>query len=93
MADADRAQEAFDHLQVAALEVIAAFRAVLDLAEEAVREPQALRDLVTATARAATQAAANAAATQQPGGPGARPMTEEEPGRRHDAGVEHISIT
>lgn len=34
--------EVVAHLQAAALEVIAAFRAILDLAEEAVRDPAAV---------------------------------------------------
>jgi hypothetical protein len=70
----DRGQDALDHLQLAALEVIAALRAMLDVAEEAVREPQALRDVVAATARGATRAAGTAAgrvSTTEP--PPARP--------------------
>jgi hypothetical protein len=62
----DRTQEALDHLQLAALEMIAAVRAVLDVAEEAIREPQALRDVLTATARAATHAAGAAAGRAGP---------------------------
>jgi hypothetical protein len=57
----DRTQDAVDHLQQAALELIAAMRAVLDVAEEAIREPQALRDVFAATARAASHAAGTAA--------------------------------
>jgi hypothetical protein len=57
----DRAVDAFTHLQGAALQFIAALRAVLDVAEEAVRDPGALRDVVTATAMAASQAAAQMA--------------------------------
>ena len=37
-----RAREAVEHLQNAALEMIAAMRVVLDLAEEAVRDPEPL---------------------------------------------------
>jgi hypothetical protein len=77
----DRATEALDHLQAAALELIAALRAVLDVAEEAVREPQALMDVVTATARAAADAM----------GTSARKDGSEAPPRR--PGVEHISIS
>jgi hypothetical protein len=88
MAD-DRAKEALDHLQTAALELIAAFRAVLDVAEEAVREPQAVRDLVSATAKAMSQAAANA--TAQASGQGAGQAGGV--GRDTDGGVEHIRIS
>ena len=52
----DRAQEALDHLQAAALEMIEALRAVLDVAEEAVRDPHALREVIVSTTRAATHA-------------------------------------
>ena len=37
-----RAAEAVEHLQQAALELIAAMRVCLDLAEEAVKDPEAL---------------------------------------------------
>jgi hypothetical protein len=89
MADGERAQEALDHLQGAALELIAAFRAVLDVAVEAIREPQALRDLVATTARAATQAASQAAGS----GPVAGGPAGESHRRASSSGVEHISIT
>lgn len=89
MADGERAQEAIDHLQGAALELIAAFRAVLDVAEEAIREPQALRDLIATTARAATHAAGQAAG----GGPTAGGPAAEGHRRASSSGVEHISIT
>jgi hypothetical protein len=62
---------------------------VLDVAEEAVREPQALRDLIATTARAAAHAAGQAtAAPPTPGGPagGGR-------GRPANPGVEHITIS
>ena len=35
----DRAREVFEHLQAAALEMIAAARAALDVAEELVKDP------------------------------------------------------
>lgn len=74
MAD-DRTQDALDHLQLAALEMIAAVRAVLDVAEEAIREPQALRDVLTATARAASHAAG--AAAGRPGAAEPEPWVAE----------------
>lgn len=78
----DRAQEALDHLQKSALEFIAAMRAVLDVAEEAVREPQGLRDLLAATGRAVAGVAAV-------GGPLSPP---EAPSRARQ-GVEHIRVS
>jgi len=46
-----RAKEAVEHLQQAALEMIAAMRVVLDLAEEAVRDPEPLVGAATSTAQ------------------------------------------
>src|SRR5258708_24408382 len=101
----ERAQEALDHLQTAALELIAAFRAVLDVAEEAVREPQGLFDLVSATARAATRAAAHTGGASSgpahPGGASSGPVPTRQDasgGSTHhregqSAGVEHIRIS
>jgi hypothetical protein len=90
--DADeRAEEALDHLQAAALEFIAAVRAVLDIAEEAVREPQALADVVTSTVRAVAHAASSLA-SPPPTMQGAPPPHDAPHGAR-DGGVEHIPIS
>jgi hypothetical protein len=95
----DRAAEALDHLQTAALELIAAFRAVLDVAEEAVREPHGLLDVLTATARAAADVVATGPitgaagrASTQSGGPGSA-ASESASSPKRTAGVEHISIS
>jgi hypothetical protein len=102
MAD-DRTRDVLDHLQVAALEMIAAFRALLDVAEEAVRQPEALRDLLATTARVAdqatqaTQARSAQARSAQPGPTAATAPTGSAPGAETGAerrrGVEHISIS
>jgi hypothetical protein len=42
----DKAQEGLEHLQGAAIELIGALRAFLDVAEELVREPAAVASLV-----------------------------------------------
>jgi hypothetical protein len=42
----DRTREGLDHLQAAAIEAIAATRAFLDVAEELVRQPEALGEVV-----------------------------------------------
>jgi len=47
-----RAREAVEHLQQAALEMIAAMRVVLDLAEEAVRDPEPLVGAASSSAQA-----------------------------------------
>lgn len=86
MAD-DRARDALDHLQTAALELIAALRAVLDVAEEAVREPQGLVNLVAATAWAAAHPEGPDRSSD---GPSDGPSDSPKPGR---AGVEHIRIS
>ena len=46
-----RAAEAVEHLQQAALELIAAMRVVLDLAEEAVKDPEPLVGMASSTAQ------------------------------------------
>ena len=52
----DRAREAVEHLQAAALEMIAAARAVLDVAEELVKDPQAAAGVISAVPEAARRA-------------------------------------
>ena len=66
----ERAREGVEHLQAAAIEMIAAFRAFLDLAEEVVRDPSAVTAFASSlveTARAA--APSSAPAPPAPGGP------------------------
>lgn len=72
-------QDAAAHLQRAALELIAAARAILDVAEEAVREPGGVAAIVTDTLGAFMTAAKPA--------PPASDAAERPPG------VEHIRIT
>ena len=50
MSGEERAVEGLEHLQTAALELIAAARAFLDVAEELVREPAAAATIVQAAA-------------------------------------------
>ena len=52
-----RAREGVEHLQTAALEVIAAVRAFLDIAEDVVRDPAQVTSLVQDLADAGRQAA------------------------------------
>lgn len=59
MTTEDRAKEAFDHLQQAALEMIAAARAALDVAEELVKDPTPLAAFAAGMAQAASQAGAS----------------------------------
>jgi hypothetical protein len=75
----DRAHDVVAHLQAAALEMIAAARALLDVAEELVKEPG------EATAMAA--ALANLAARVVPSGPGGLDGHQQTPG------VEHIRVS
>lgn len=54
----ERAKQALEHMQQAALQMIAAARAVLDIAEEMVKDPAPLIAAAAATAEAATAAGA-----------------------------------
>jgi hypothetical protein len=58
MTTEEKAVEALEHLQQAALEMIAAARAVLDVAEELVKDPTPLAAFATGVAQAAAQAGA-----------------------------------
>jgi hypothetical protein len=57
----DKAKEALEHMQQAALQMIAAARAVLDIAEEMVKDPAPLLAAAAATAEAAAHAGAHIA--------------------------------
>ncbi|HUP85245.1 MAG TPA: hypothetical protein VM143_06220 [Acidimicrobiales bacterium] len=61
----DRAKQGVEHLQAAAIEMIGAFRAFLDLAEDVVRDPSAVTAFAASlveTARAAAPSASPSAA-------------------------------
>lgn len=53
MSEEDKAHEAVEHLQAAALELIAAARAVLDIAEDVVQDPGPLLSILGALGEAA----------------------------------------
>lgn len=65
-----RAREGVEHLQAAALEVIAAVRAFLDVAEDVVRDPAQVTGLVQDLAEAGRMAARAGATGASDGGPG-----------------------
>ena len=68
----DRARQGVEHLQAAAIEMIAAFRAFLDVAEEVVRDPSAVTAFASTlveTARSAAPAAATPGADGEPPAP------------------------
>ncbi|HEX2850921.1 MAG TPA: hypothetical protein VHN98_10225 [Acidimicrobiales bacterium] len=81
----ERAKEGVEHLQAAALEVISAVRAFLDVAEQVVREPGRAAafasDLVDLGRMAAGAAAAAAAPSAAPGpsGPTGQNDTDASP--------------
>jgi hypothetical protein len=54
----EKAAEALEHMQAAALQMIAAARAVLDIAEEMVKDPAPLLAAAAATAEAAVKTGA-----------------------------------
>ena len=64
MTTEDKAKEALEHFQNAALEMIAAARAVLDVAEELVKDPTPLTAFAMGMAQAASQAGADGATPQ-----------------------------
>jgi hypothetical protein len=66
MTTEERAKEALDHLQQAALEMIAAARAVLDVAEELVKDPAPLTAFAAGLAQAASQAGAKVPGAAEP---------------------------
>jgi hypothetical protein len=75
----DRGREAAEHLQKAALEFIEAARALLDVAEEAVREPGGVANIVTETVSAVL------GAVRAPGG-------DHRDGTDLAGGIEHVRI-
>lgn len=77
----EKAREALEHLQKAALEMIAAARSVLDLMEEAVKDPTPFLAAAAATAEAAADASAR---LRSNGGADAHP---------HESRVEHIRVS
>ena len=86
----NRAHDVVTHLQAAALEMIEAARAFLDVAEELVKEPG------EATAMAATLA--NLAGRVVPSGPAGPPEGQQQSpagsrGHGRSPGVEHIRVS
>ena len=69
----DRARQGVEHLQAAAIEMIAAFRAFLDLAEEVVRDPSAVTAFAASLVETARAAAPH---PPTPSEPGAEPPAE-----------------
>ena len=89
----ERAAEGLDHLQAAALEMIAAARAFLDVAEDLVADRDKVSEVVAAfgtIADAATQATRDAKQRRQ--GPDADPARRQAAPRR-DPGVQHIRVS
>lgn len=89
LSDPDRGAEAAAHVQRAAMELIVAARVLLDIAEEAVREPAGVVAVVSETL-AALLGAATGSGRAEPAG---RPGDGEAPAARPHAGVEHIQIS
>jgi hypothetical protein len=84
----EAAKTGLDHLQSAALELIAAARSFLDVAEELVREPEASAAVVKA---AAGVAAAVLGGGQAPPDRGGDPAATSPVG--NDSTVEHIEVS
>lgn len=89
----ERAAEGLDHLQAAALEMIAAARAFLDVAEDLVADREKVSEVVAAfgsIADAATQATRDAKQRRKGSDPEA---AAEAPTARRDQGVQHIKVS
>jgi hypothetical protein len=95
--------EASVHLRAAALELIAAARAMLDLTEELVKDPGPMLSAVTAMAAVARQAAAQAGASTSSSSASASDDSGEpaegatgpdtSPGTRRKPRVQHIRVS
>lgn len=83
MSNEEKAHEAVEHLQAAALEMIAAARAVLDIAEDLVHDPGPLLGVVAGLADLAAPFAARAK--------GQSPDADEAPERAPR--VQHIRVS
>jgi hypothetical protein len=81
----DRVREGVAHLQVAAQEVIAAMRVMLDAAEEVVSDPATVTGLFTTLADVARSARV------ADGGPAAGDRRDDDDG--DDGGVQRIPVT
>ena len=62
----ERARQGVEHLQAAAIEVIAALRAFLDVAEDVVRDPSSAATLASSLVDAAKPSDPEAAAATEP---------------------------
>ena len=89
--DPERAKEGLDHLQVAALELVSAARAFLDVAEGLIREPGAAATVVKTAASMAATAASMATDRVRP--QGARPSGPTDPDDDGEGAVRHITVT
>lgn len=68
----ERARQGVEHLQAAAIEMIAAFRAFLDVAEDVVRDPSAVAAFAASFVETA-RAAAPTPTSEPAGAPAAEP--------------------
>lgn len=87
--DHDRGAEAAQHLQRAAMEFIVAARVLLDIAEEAVREPAGIVAVVSDTLAALIGAATGGGQA----GPAEPPGDDRAASGPQRAGVEHIPVS
>jgi hypothetical protein len=85
----ERAAEGLDHLQAAALEMISAARAFLDVMEEVVVDPDSVASVVSAVGSVA-QGAARAARAGATGSPTTDPPGAGDP---DDGPVQHIRVS
>jgi hypothetical protein len=92
----NRAHDVVSHLQAAALEMIAAARAFLDVAEELVKEPGEVTAMAATLANLAGRVAPYGAGGDGPGpesAGGHKPGPAGPGGHKQGPGVEHIRVS
>ena len=88
-----RAAEAVEHLQQAALELIAAMRVVLDLAEEAVKDPEPLVGMASSTAQGLLAALVRLGADGGVARPHSQHAQPDDDGAPRTSGVQRIRVS
>jgi hypothetical protein len=91
MTDEQRARDGLDHLQAAALQAIAATRAFLDVAEELVKEPGAVGDVVRTVQALATASFGGPMASGERPEPGTAVRGDDDDGRPSPVRRIHVS--
>ena len=89
----ERALEAIRHLQAAALEMIAAARAFLDVAEDLVKEPGEATAMAATLANLAGRIVPPSPGGHEPSPAGSGGHKQSSGGHQQSPGVEHIRVS